>query len=109
RAHYVVVEERRGLRRLHHRGRIEGAVPERAVAIVGSPEAAVLRIGLDAAGGMRHVFDVRVDVAVPTARVQVARIAMAARPRATGVDCVTAAVDDARSAWFDVRVPEPHF
>src|SRR5438874_8902246 len=66
RAHYVVVEERRGLRRLHHRGRIEGAVPERAVPIVGSTEASVLREILDLAGGMRHVFDVSVDVAVPT-------------------------------------------
>src|SRR5947208_6449144 len=106
RAHYVVVEEWRGLRRLHHRGRIEGAVPERAVAIVGSPEATVLRKGLDAAGGMFYVFDVRVDVAVPTERVQGARIAMAARARATGVDWVTAAVDEERFAGFDVRVPE---
>src|SRR5207248_7571174 len=65
-----------------------------------------LRKGLDAAGGMFYVFDVRVDVAVPTERVQGARIAMAARARATGVDWVTAAVDEERFAGFDVRVPE---
>src|SRR5205814_9351421 len=106
RAHYVVVEEWRGLRRFHHRGRIEGAVPERAVAIVGSPEAAVLRKGLNAAGGMFYVFVVRIDVAVPTERVQGARIAMAARARATGVDWVTSAVDEERFAGFDIRVPE---
>src|SRR5438445_11916455 len=56
RPHDVVVEERSGFRRLNHRGRIEGAVPEGAVSIVGSPEGAILRKGLGVAGGMRYVL-----------------------------------------------------
>src|SRR2546430_16755525 len=88
------VEERRGIRRFHHGGRIEGAVPERTVSIVGPPEGAVLRKDLGVAGGMRDVLDIRVEVLVPTGRGQGACIGMAECALAACVDWVVAAVDE---------------